>query len=463
MHLLAPAKINLHLRVGRRRDDGFHPLLSWMCTVGLFDSLTLEARAALAAAPPAARRAGPPAAEDAPQRGGDAAGVELEICGDDDRPDLPRDGRNLVVRIATAFADELSRGRASGRGAAGRRPGPAFREEGATEPKSTATARAAAGAGAGSSASVGAAPKSAPGTEREGPLVRRDVHAVVDPSVGGEGVAESAGAGAGAVRGAEGSGRSDRHADRVGEGPAGDVRGPHAVPIDGTLDARRRAADARPQAAWLRVALDKRIPIGAGLGGGSSDAAHTLVALDQALAAQWPADRLSEFAAQFGSDLPFFVHAALGSPSAACRGRGDVVRAVRRPAAKWAVVFSPPFGLSTRDVYGRFDELRLGFDDALAPDAEPDWDTWARLPARELLKRLVNDLEPAAFSLSPDLAALRGRLEQELGRVVRMSGSGSSLFTLFDETEAPAAREAAGAGGRLGAASVLADVAPGGS
>src|SRR3954470_3307673 len=45
MQLLAPAKINLHLRVGRRRGDGFHPLLSWMCTVGLFDRLTLEADA----------------------------------------------------------------------------------------------------------------------------------------------------------------------------------------------------------------------------------------------------------------------------------------------------------------------------------------------------------------------------------------------------------------------------------
>src|SRR5437868_12339315 len=103
MHLLAPAKINLHLRVGRRRGDGFHPLLSWMCTVGLFDSLTLEADAD--AVFRRARADGPPA--DTWHAGGDAAEefvarelVRFELSGerngDGDRPDLPRDGSNLV-------------------------------------------------------------------------------------------------------------------------------------------------------------------------------------------------------------------------------------------------------------------------------------------------------------------------------------------------------------------------------
>ena len=108
MHLLAPAKINLHLRVGRRRDDGFHPLLSWMCTVGLFDRLALEADpAAVLQAQSSAQPAG--AAETPSATHGGTAGVELVICGDGDRPDLPRDGRNLVVRIATAFVEELRR------------------------------------------------------------------------------------------------------------------------------------------------------------------------------------------------------------------------------------------------------------------------------------------------------------------------------------------------------------------
>jgi 4-diphosphocytidyl-2-C-methyl-D-erythritol kinase len=210
----------------------------------------------------------------------------------------------------------------------------------------------------------------------------------------------------------------------------------------------------------VRVALDKRVPIGAGLGGGSSDAAHTLVALDRLLSAGWPAQRLAEFAGAFGSDTPFFVAAALGSPSCACRGRGEVIRPVARPAARRAVVFSPPFGLSTRDVYARFDEMGLGFDAALEEGAEPDWDAWAKLPVQELLARLVNDLEAAAFSVSGELSRLRAELQRRVGRVVRMSGSGSSLFTLFDAGEGRRAEEAAGTGREMGVAASVVDVTP---
>ena len=491
MYLLAPAKINLHLRVGRRRDDGFHPLLSWMVTVGLFDSLTLEA---VPPAEPLGRPGGfgaaPPASsiestiESLIETGG---GVELVICGDGDRPDLPRDGQNLVVRIATAFLNELRRERLSGRSSSDRQiERPAFREEGYPGPDPPTPARAAAAGGKGPTASAGAAQTTAPGTVREDPAGTEDGH-----TLGGMTADGPAGVGAGAVRGAERSGRSNRRdAEGVEEdarrAPAGAAPGeqPGAVPdgIPGVTrdalasgaargatrfppDAARPGA-ARPAtagaAARLRIELDKRVPIGAGLGGGSSDAAHTLVALDRMLATKWAAEQLSAFAARFGSDTPFFVAAALGRASCACRGRGEVVRPVARPArARRAVIFSPPFALSTRDVYARFDEMGLGFDSALAPAAEPDWDAWAALPARELLGRLVNDLEPAAYSISPDLLALRARLEDAVGRVVRMSGSGSSLFTLFDAGEESVTRAAARAGGELGLAAAAVDVTPG--
>jgi 4-diphosphocytidyl-2-C-methyl-D-erythritol kinase len=293
MRLLAPAKINLHLRVGKRRDDGFHPLLTWMCTVGLFDTLTLEAAPRC---PPATGHAG------APEAAAGGSGIRFEC----DRPDLPRDEGNLVVRVARAFAAELHAGR-------------------------------------------------------------------------------------GVTR--------------------------------------------------VSVTLAKRIPVGAGLGGGSSDAAWTLVGLNRLCSAGWAADRLSGFAARFGSDVPFFVSAAFGAPSAACAGRGEIVSPLPAPAPKWAVLVLPPFGLSTRDVYARFDELRLGYDREV--ETSPDWRRWAGLEARELLSRLVNDLEPAAFSLSPRLAALREQAERTVGRVVRMSGSGSSLFTLFGAGEADEAAAAA--------------------
>jgi 4-diphosphocytidyl-2C-methyl-D-erythritol kinase len=82
------------------------------------------------------------------------------------------------------------------------------------------------------------------------------------------------------------------------------------------------------------------------------------------------------------------------------------------------------------------------------------------LPARQILGRLVNDLEAPAFTISRELAGLRGELERRIGRVVRMSGSGSSLFTLFDWDEEREAEEAAGMGRGLGAAASVVDVTP---
>ena len=141
--------------------------------------------------------------------------------------------------------------------------------------------------------------------------------------------------------------------------------------------------------------------------------------------------------------MPFFVAAGSGAAkagSAACAGRGEIVRPVPRPGAKWALLVLPPFSLATREVYARFDEMRLGSDRDVAD--EPDWTQWAALPAEMLLARVDNDLEPAAFSLSPHLAAMREDLAGLLGRTVRMSGSGSSLFTLYDADEARQARAA---------------------
>ena len=439
MELPAPAKINLHLRVGRRRDDGFHPLLSWMCTVGLFDTLKLEADGAAGEPPteppPAQTRASGAAGADS-SSGPAAPRVDFEIFGDDDRPDLPRDGGNLVVRIATAFLTELAAGRDHPAPLTAPADGRTFQGEG-DAPFDPAARAAAAGGGRERATSAGAAQGRAPGTVGEGThgsggqgagATRR----AEGPRGDGRAATDPAGTGASAVRGAEWSGRSSRHVERV----------------------------AHRAVSTVRIALTKRIPIGAGLGGGSSDAATTLVGLDRLLSAGWTADRLSAFSARFGSDVPFFVAAAFGHASCACRGRGEVVRPIRQPAAKWAMIISPPFGLATRDVYARFDALGLGSDEAVAEAAEAGWAAWAALPARDLMARLANDLEPAAYSLSPRLGALREAIERDLGRVVRMSGSGSSLFTLFDSGEQQAANEAAAIAGRHGVRAAVVEMAP---
>jgi 4-diphosphocytidyl-2-C-methyl-D-erythritol kinase len=259
MRLLCPAKINLHLRVGPIGSDGFHPLLSWMSTIGLADTLEITA----------------------------SDSGQIVLSGD--HPSLPMDESNLIARAGRALAAE-----------------------------------------------------------------------------------------SGAVGGA-------------------------------------------------RVALQKRIPLGGGLGGGSSDAAAALGGFNRLWGLNWPVDRLARIGAALGSDVPFFFY----GPSSVCTGRGERVVPIAKPRPRFAVLVFPDLAMSTPAVYREFDRMKLG--SAAAIEGQPDWRRWTSLPARELLPLLVNDLEAPAFVLSPELRELRERIEQIVGRTVRMSGSGSTLFTLSDD------------------------------
>jgi 4-diphosphocytidyl-2-C-methyl-D-erythritol kinase len=207
-----------------------------------------------------------------------------------------------------------------------------------------------------------------------------------------------------------------------------------ALPRDSTnlvvraADALRRSASGgREYLIKIRAQLQKRIPAGGGLGGGSSDAARTLLGLNRMWLLNHSVEHLSGIAATLGSDVPFFLH----GPSSVCTSRGEVVMPIRRPKPKWAVLIFPRFAVSTPAAYRVFDEMGLGDPDSIR--TPPDWQQWADLSAGPLLSRLVNDLEAPAFAMCPELASLRLTLEKSLGRTVRMSGSGSTLFTLFDD------------------------------
>jgi 4-diphosphocytidyl-2-C-methyl-D-erythritol kinase len=184
----------------------------------------------------------------------------------------------------------------------------------------------------------------------------------------------------------------------------------------------------------VRLHLAKSIPHGGGLGGGSSDAATLLLRLNELFELGHGVDQLAELAGTLGSDIPFFLH----GPSSVCRGRGEIVRPVPPPArARWALLILPGIPVPTPAVYRQFDAMRLGAD----VESEPDWAAWADMPAELLMRELVNDLEKPAFALRPDLGRLRDECENAIGRTVRMSGSGSTLFSLFDqESEAAAIR-----------------------
>jgi 4-diphosphocytidyl-2-C-methyl-D-erythritol kinase len=172
--------------------------------------------------------------------------------------------------------------------------------------------------------------------------------------------------------------------------------------------------------AGAHMRLVKRIPMEAGLGGGSSDAAAALVAANIGWDLNWPRAKLAQLAAELGSDVPFF----LGSGTAVCRGRGERVSALPGFGRLSLVVVRPPAGLNTAAVYAR-----------VSPAGEPVSVTsmlqagYAR-GSVGLGRGLVNRLQLAASQLCPSIAQLAAHFQRLdlLGH--QLSGSGSGYFGL---------------------------------
>jgi len=160
------------------------------------------------------------------------------------------------------------------------------------------------------------------------------------------------------------------------------------LPVDDTNLVRRALALAERRA---HVQVDKRIPPGAGLGGGSADAAAVL---------RWAGITDTAAAATLGADVPF----CLVGGRARVRGIGEVVEPLAFEPAAYTLVI-PPFGCATAEVYRRWDALG-------GPHAGAGG----------------NDLEAAALEVEPRLAAVRDRLRAATGRTPRLAGSGSTWF-----------------------------------
>lgn len=223
------------------------------------------------------------------------------------------------------------------------------------------------------------------------------------------------------------------------------ARGPGAVlardvPVDGrnlVVRAVERLAAEAGVITGLDVDLVKRIPSGAGLGGGSSDAAAVIRAAATLWRLDWPSERLAAVGGCIGSDVPWFFS---GGPAIAS-GRGEHIEPVTGLADLAAVIACPATGLSTAAVYGRCipDATRAG--DAMRLVAAL---ASGGLEAAEPL--LVNALEPPARSLSPEIDRLLAALADAGGFAPRLTGSGSACFALartLAEAEAVAARLAA--------------------
>jgi len=212
------------------------------------------------------------------------------------------------------------------------------------------------------------------------------------------------------------------------------------VPTDATNLVVRAAAELAA-AAGIEPALDidlvKRIPSGAGLGGGSSDAAATLSAAAAAWGLGWPREALATIGGRIGSDVPWFF----AGTAAIAAGRGERIVPVAPLQPLWSVIACPPEGLSTAAVYRASAPSRIRAGEAMALAA-----ALAAGDLRAAEPLLHNDLEPAARGLSPDIDRLLADLERAGGFRPRLTGSGSACFTLCRT-----AREAGGIAARLAA------------
>lgn len=170
----------------------------------------------------------------------------------------------------------------------------------------------------------------------------------------------------------------------------------------------------------VRIDLGKRIPAGAGLGGGSSDAAAVLVGLSHLHGVAFDPADWHDDAAALGSDVPFFLYGG----TAVCRGRGELVEPLPGCSTMHYVLIETPYHCSTPAVYGAL-ELKLTRDrETLILVRE------ALLGAdhRHLAKAVLNRLEAPAFHLHPGLRDLRDSIEERAGEPVFLTGSGSGLF-----------------------------------
>jgi len=186
-----------------------------------------------------------------------------------------------------------------------------------------------------------------------------------------------------------------------------------------------RAALALRQATGCRrgahIVLRKRIPAGSGLGGGSSDAATTLLLLNDLWNCGLSTVRLAEIGAGIGSDVRLFF----STPLCIVRGRGDQIEALPRRLAADVLLLLPPIHVPTAAVYSAWDRLgptpgRPAVEKVIEHLDRPD-----RLSAV-----LFNDLEEAAGIVRPELAHLAAELRRVCGRPLHMTGSGSAFFCL---------------------------------
>lgn len=171
----------------------------------------------------------------------------------------------------------------------------------------------------------------------------------------------------------------------------------------------------------VEIYIRKRIPVAAGLAGGSSNAAATLKALRELWQVDCTIDELAELGEKLGSDVPFCVYGG----TALATGRGEKIKSIPSPPKCWVILIKPRIGVSTREIYEVLDAKNvehLDIEGMLKCIHENDY--------KGICDRLGNSLEPVTFERYPVVKEIKNKLIQFGADAVLMSGSGPTVFAL---------------------------------
>ena len=178
------------------------------------------------------------------------------------------------------------------------------------------------------------------------------------------------------------------------------------------------------------IKIEKNIPIGAGLGGGSSDTAAILKGMNELSGFPLEEEALLELAGKLGADIPFFI---TDSRFAYGKGRGDIIEKIETPLEIWHVLITPPFEVRTKEVYGKVSAFSLtnnkGIDRIFTA-------FFGESNISAIAENLCNDLQELTLRDFPSLGNVFSELQKEGAKGVLLSGSGPTVFGIFGREEA---------------------------
>ena len=177
----------------------------------------------------------------------------------------------------------------------------------------------------------------------------------------------------------------------------------------------------------LRIHIHKTIPVGAGLGGGSADGAAVLIGLNKLLKLNLSVEEMCRIGMKIGSDMPFCIKRI----ASRVQGKGDIITPIKMKKNYMVLIVSPKKGLSTREVYKKYDEV----GSSATCDITSLIEGLSKDDIKLIQSSSANQLEEAALAIYPGLKEVKEAMENEGLKPTRMTGSGSTLFYISNDSK----------------------------